>query len=374
MIKSPLFALFCALAPLLAAAWTTARGPWVYDQSAKTLTSADGATVLPGVAVYGAAADKNLQMGKCTADIDVDELDFSAGVADGWKILRLNQTFDWQNSTNHLKSVILSDETEWASGWLFRNSTQIESFVAGANFKTIGGSAFQNCTALTNCALPEGMESVGNRFLAGASNLKYFRVPSTLTDIPGGAFSSAAFTNDFVWPATARGDLLPATFTQTAFARCHILTGPKAIRLSAHNDQLFSSQKLEEVVFPNTLEVFDTGTSGATLFSDMRQPMKLYWRACPTNFFGAGTKRLSFNGWPYSIKHYIAKQNLSVWEKYAAEKPEEFTMPTGTEEQVAKGRAEAGLWKQQDGGGTGMPVYIWRDPWADPPPGVLIVR
>ena len=141
---------------------------------------------------------------------------------------------------------------------------------------------------------------------------------------------------------------------------------------------MFSGTKLEEVVFPIGFSSYSVATNGAALFGDMRQPMKLFWRSFPEGGFDG--QSISFNGFPFSIKHYIAKQNSAGWERYAQERPDIFAMPTGTEAAVLAGKGEAGWWKSTVRGsgvaasGAGMPVYLWDDPWAHALPTVLLIR
>jgi hypothetical protein len=51
---------------------------------------------------------------------------------------------------------------------------------------------------LTNVALSEGLLSIGPNAFYGGSKLAYVTIPSSVTNIGNGAFSSAAFTNIFV--------------------------------------------------------------------------------------------------------------------------------------------------------------------------------
>ena len=67
----------------------------------------------------------------------------------------------------------------------FKNKTNFTSLSIGQNVKSIGQTAFNNCTAMTNVSMPTNgaLESIGTNAFNGCTNLTSFDMPNTVTSI-----------------------------------------------------------------------------------------------------------------------------------------------------------------------------------------------
>ena len=67
-------------------------------------------------------------------------------------------------------------------------NTKISSITLSAGIKTIGNSAFKNCSGLTSINIPDGVTSIGSEAFCGCSGLTSVNIPDGVTSIGSGAF------------------------------------------------------------------------------------------------------------------------------------------------------------------------------------------
>ena len=63
------------------------------------------------------------------------------------------------------------------------------SFASGANVTNVGPEAFQGCTALTNVALPDGLQELAAGLFCGCTALRAVTIPSGVTNVGDAAFA-----------------------------------------------------------------------------------------------------------------------------------------------------------------------------------------
>ena len=143
-----------------------------------------------------------------------------------------------------------------------------ESAFAGTMLKTvalpegltsIGGYAFSGCESLERVELPEGLTSIGeNAFFAFSSKLREATIPTSVTEIGSGAFSSTALTSVAI-PAGVKE--LPGAFTYCKnLEKVTLSEGLEGL------DGTFSGcEKLTEVTIPASVKsIADATFSGCT--------------------------------------------------------------------------------------------------------------
>lgn len=93
-----------------------------------------------------------------------------------------------------LESVSVGDSVAAIGEDAFRGCVKLGQveFSDKQALKTIGGSAFYECTALTEIAFPEGLESIGGSAYCGCSALAEVQIPESVEDIGQFAFLNTA--------------------------------------------------------------------------------------------------------------------------------------------------------------------------------------
>ncbi len=92
------------------------------------------------------------------------------------------------------------------------------SYVIPDGVTSIGGSAFVNCTALTNVTIPDSVTSLGPAAFSGCTNLTSVTVPHGVTAIGSGAFSACSALTNVTIPDSV------ISIGQSAFSGCANLT------------------------------------------------------------------------------------------------------------------------------------------------------
>ena len=90
----------------------------------------------------------------------------------------------------------------------------IKSIRFDGNITTISYSAFEECTSLTQVAIPVGVKEIHAGAFLGCTNLKNAYLPSTVTDIGGSAFSGCSALESITIPASVE------TIESQAFYNC----------------------------------------------------------------------------------------------------------------------------------------------------------
>lgn len=90
---------------------------------------------------------------------------------------------------NHLAEVVLSDLLTEIPYQMFYDCDSLASIALPTSIRTIGEESFQYCYSLTSVTIPEGCTSIERKAFDGCP-LKTISIPSTITSIKEGAFSS----------------------------------------------------------------------------------------------------------------------------------------------------------------------------------------
>ena len=146
----------------------TDRSPWrtYYGQDLKTLTIADGVTVIGEHAFEGCSALENVSIPQSVVHID-------------W--------FAFQDCTS-LKNLTLSEGLKVIDESAFRGCTSLESVTIPDSVTILGNDVFENCTSLQNVSLPQGLTAVNIYLFSGCTSLKSITIPEGVTSLGYSAF------------------------------------------------------------------------------------------------------------------------------------------------------------------------------------------
>ena len=143
--------------------------------------------------------------------------------------------------------------------------------------KTIGESAFTNCSWLQSINIPEGVTSIGASAFAGCKKLKQLILPSGLQEIPEQLCSSCNSLDSVKLPAGLT--IIP----QKAFSGCGL--GRVAIPSSVTNigNSAFAGCPLHTLVLPSALNVL-----GDNVFNQLNLTTSMKHLVLPNNLVATG--------------------------------------------------------------------------------------
>ncbi|MBR1685806.1 MAG: leucine-rich repeat protein, partial [Clostridia bacterium] len=148
----------------------------------------------------------------------------------------------------------------------FKGKTDLVSIVLPESVKTLGNTAFQNCTGLLSVSLP-GVQTIGQSTFSGCSNLRILDITRTLTEIGKSAFEKCKSLTELSFPDVVGDEWIDyglKTINASAFSDCtslvrvHLpdtLTGiyEKAFQNCTH---------LSEINYPKALTTVNTSDNG----------------------------------------------------------------------------------------------------------------
>ena len=102
--------------------------------------------------------------------------------------------------------------------WDNYNKRIIKRIIIGDGITTIGGIAFENCSALTSVTIPNSVTTIGYSAFENCSSLTSVTIPNSVTEIGDGAFRYCSALTSVTIPNSV------TTIRGTAFADCSALT------------------------------------------------------------------------------------------------------------------------------------------------------
>lgn len=148
-----------------------------------------------------------------------------------------------------LEEIII--DQEYICNWYF--PTTVTKITFGENVKTIGESAFSNCS-ITNLNIPESVVSIGNSAFSNCQQLKEINLPSSLQSIGDSSFSGCSGITSIALPAglTTIGN---NAFSSTSLATLTIPDGVVSLGSSAFSN----CELLTQVSFSQNLKSIGSG-------------------------------------------------------------------------------------------------------------------
>ncbi len=98
-----------------------------------------------------------------------------------------------------LKSVVIPANYETIGGGAFKDCTSLQTITIKENkdiyfVRTIEDDAFENCTSLTSVAIPEGFTKIGNYAFRGCTYLKTVSIPKSIKSIGAQSYNGQSFS------------------------------------------------------------------------------------------------------------------------------------------------------------------------------------
>ncbi len=151
----------------------------------------------------------------------------------------------WADELEFADTLIFSDGITGIAADLMKGDKNIETVVMADTVKTIGDSAFEQCTALEAAALSNNLEQMGTRVFYGCSKLNNIVLPDSLRQIPEGTFTACTAlssvtlgsqvtvigANAFKNCSSLKSVVIPKTVTTIATGAFNDCTGLKTITL-----------------------------------------------------------------------------------------------------------------------------------------------
>ena len=162
---------------------------------------------------------------------------------------------------NHFSYVIFGDSVEYIPNLLCKFMYN-DTITLPETVKTIGASAFTNCSKLQSINIPEGVTSIGTSAFEGCKKLKQLVLPSGLQEIPEQLCNLCEALDSVKLPAGL------TVIPQKAFNGCSALRSVK-IPNSVTNigNSAFSNCPLDTVIFPALLNVLGDGVFNQLLLT-----------------------------------------------------------------------------------------------------------
>ena len=106
-----------------------------------------------------------------------------------------------------LTSITIPDNVTSIGDSAFEDCSSLTSVTIPNSVTSIGKRAFVYCTSLTSVTIPDGVEFIGEYAFCGCSSLKSVRIPNSITSIGYAEFADCTALEEIYFNATATGDL-----------------------------------------------------------------------------------------------------------------------------------------------------------------------
>lgn len=162
----------------------------------------------------------------------------------------------YTDTDNEKHVVMKSSDFRIRSGELEEYCGASTKAVIPINVKSIGHSAFSNCTGLKTVVIPNSVETIGYSSFYGCSSLESITIPNSVKIICPNAFDSCTGLTEIIIPEgiTDIGD--------NAFCQCSSLSSivlPKSIRhIGSH--AFLNCESLASIVIPSGVTELEFGT------------------------------------------------------------------------------------------------------------------
>ena len=218
-----------------------------YCTSLTSLVLPEGITSLGNSVFYGCSALTELRL---PATLTTFGYSSSRGPLDGSGVTRVI----FGDGFTTIPAYALSS---YATSGTYASRIREVVFEDASRITSIGSYAFQNCTALTEITLPEGLKSLGNYAFYNCTSLTAIAIPAGVTSLPDYCFQSCSALSRVTLPAGLK------SLGNYVFPYCTSLTSivlPEGIT-SLGNSVFYGCSALTELRLPATLTTF--GRNGA---------------------------------------------------------------------------------------------------------------
>ena len=149
---------------------------------------------------------------------------------------------------NHFTYILFGDSVEYIPKMLCKFMYN-DTIILPQTVKTIGESAFTNCSRLQSINIPESVTSIGASALAGCKKLKQLVLPSSLKELPEQLCDQCLALDSVKLPAGL------TVIPQKAFSGCALRRVAIPNSVTNIGNSAFAGCPLDTVVLPTSLNV-----------------------------------------------------------------------------------------------------------------------
>ena len=152
-----------------------------------------------------------------------------------------------------ITSVVIPEGVETIDDCAFSECKNLRSVKLPSTLKEIGGDAFSYCEQLTSIVIPDGVETIGDSIFPVCKNLKSVKLPNTIKIIGRNAFDTCEQLTSIVIPEGVE------TIDYSAFANCKNLKSvklPNTIKIIGAF-AFDTCEQLTSIVIPEGVETID---------------------------------------------------------------------------------------------------------------------
>ncbi len=156
--------------------------------------------------------------------------------------------------------------------YAFANISNIRTvtFEEGSSFTKLGEYAFNSCTALEECILPDNVTDIGNSAFRGCTKLKEFKLPASLVTLGSYAFYQCSSIENYVIPENTEA-ILDNTFFENTALKTITFEGLNITQIGAN--AFYGCTNLKEINIPQgTASIGMNAFNGCTQLGTVRIP------------------------------------------------------------------------------------------------------
>jgi hypothetical protein len=211
---------FIAIAAAMSLFTASAEVTYMYDESTKTLT-------------FSGEGEMNVYTTDVFGDTYVDP--------------------EWSSLKDEVEKVVINEGVTNVGKHAFLSFSKLKDVKIASTVEIIDVAAFEECTALTEITLPEGLKEFGEEAFYGCSSLTSISIPKNVTYLPGYIFQGCESLKHI-----DLGNV--REFGAQAFQYCGFETFeiPEGTKTLSEN-MFFSCRNIKYIEVPASVEVVESG-------------------------------------------------------------------------------------------------------------------
>lgn len=211
---------FIAIAAVMSLFTASAEVTYMYDESTKTLT-------------FSGEGEMNVYTTDVFGDTYVDP--------------------EWSSLKDEVEKVVINEGVTNVGKHAFLSFSKLKDVKIASTVEIIDVAAFEECTALTEITLPEGLKEFGEEAFYGCSSLTSISIPKNVTYLPGYIFQGCESLKH-IDLGNVR-EFGAQVFQYCGFETFEIPEGTKTLS----ENMFFSCRKIKYIEVPASVEVVEYG-------------------------------------------------------------------------------------------------------------------
>lgn len=198
-------------ATTVSAAELTVGEPIVAGETSTAVLDVDGTLTISGTGEVTTKFGTNLEIKKLIIEEGItgfgtEELFVGSNITE----VSIPSTFvncagyPWGLNNKNITKINLAEGMTTIPSYMLYGIKEMESITLPSTIKSIGDSAFFNCTGLKNVTLPSTIKSIGNGSFYQCYNLQNITIPESVTSIGDNAFGHCTGLKSVTLPSTIK--------------------------------------------------------------------------------------------------------------------------------------------------------------------------